>query len=293
MTTLAQRSLTRHGANHPVLTGRYGLGTCRAFLVGPATYWRSWTVQSTGRRNTCLLQSADDVLRGFTESPKDSVWVSKGTSYLAALAKQSVQPSGNRRLLVLNPIEEVTHHVLSTWFRFVVVRKGSISLLPPKELLEVLQAKNRDELFIGGAYDSRGRVIVLYRGSVEPIVVPLDWFKEQDGQLRANPRKLSVIDYGQTVKLGDYEAGADAILYEFDEEYRRRAKKRFIDSDPSLGGAIRRLRLQRGLSQRDFAPVPVRTIARIERGEVSKPHSATLKRIADRLSVAVDALASY
>jgi hypothetical protein len=187
----------------------------------------------------------------------------------------------------------VAHHVLSTWFRHVVIRKDGISLLPPTDLLEVIQAENRDELFIGGAFDARDKMVILYRGSVDPIVVPLEWFREHHGGVRVDPGKLTVIDYGQTVKLGDYEAGADAILYEFDEEYRRSARKRLVDSDPSLGGAIRRLRLQRGLNQGDFAPIPSRTIARIERGEVARPRGATLKGIANRLNVAVDSLGSY
>ena len=244
MGTLNRPRLARHRTRAPALRAGWGAGACRAFLVGPASDWPARTGEAGSRRNACVLRSDEDVLRAFTESPKDSVWVTKGTSYLTALAKESMQPSGYRRLLVLTPIEEVTHHVLSTWFRFVVVRRDGISLLPPKQLLEVVRAENRDELLIGGAYDSTDRVIVLYRGSVDPIVVPLDWFREHDGQIRANPEKLSVIDYGQTVKLGDYEAGADAILYEFDEEYRKRAKRRLVDSDPSLGGAIRRLRLQ-------------------------------------------------
>ena len=85
---------------------------------------------------------------------------------------------------------------------------------------------------------------------------------------------------------GDYEAAADAILYEFDEEYRTRAKKRLRDK--SLGGAIRRLRLQKGLRQSDFPGISAKEIARIEKGLVKEPHAATLSIIAERTGVSVD-----
>ena len=223
----------------------------------------------------------------------DSVWVARDTSYLTALAREFSPVGGNRRLLVLAPIREVRHHVLSAWFRHIVAPKNGISLLPPKELLEVLQAANRNALLIGAGFDARDQVIILYRGSVDPIVVPLEWFRERHGGAGVDPGKIRVIDHGRTVKFGDRQAGSDAILYAFDEEYRRSATGRLADPDQSLGGSIRRLRVQSGLTQHDFAPLPARTIGRVERGDVSDPRGATLKAIAKRLNVAVESLGSY
>jgi hypothetical protein len=68
----------------------------------------------------------------------------------------------------------------------------------------------------------------------------------------AHEPTTSVVDGGQTVRLGEFEAAADAILYAFDAEARRRAKQRSIEKDASFGGALRRLRLQRGLRREDF-----------------------------------------
>jgi hypothetical protein len=59
------------------------------------------------------------------------------------------------------------------------------------------------------------------------------------------------------VRLDAYEAATDAILYEFDEAYRRRAKRRRLVQDRSLGGALRRLRLQKGLRRADFPGITV------------------------------------
>jgi len=85
-----------------------------------------------------------------------------------------------------------------------------------------------------------------------------------------------------------------AILCEFDDEYGKTVKRRPpLAQDMSLGGSLRRLRLQRGLTQHDFPGVTAKTIARIERGAVARPLSATLAAVAKRLDVAVAELATY
>lgn len=100
-------------------------------------------------------------------------------------------------------------------------------------------------------------------------------------------------DYGHTVVLGHYEASTDAILYESDPGYRRTLQGKRLEQDRSFGAALRRLRKQRGLRQSDFDALAAKTIARIERNEVEKPHRETLKLIADRLGVEPDDIATY
>jgi hypothetical protein len=51
-------------------------------------------------------------------------------------------------------------------------------------------------------------------------------------------------------------------------------------NERSFSAALRRLRLQRGLKQGDFIPFTAKTIARIERSEVGKPHGKPLQIIA-------------
>ena len=111
--------------------------------------------------------------------------------------------------------------------------------------------------------------VILYRGNLDPLVVPLPWFRKRSAGLNPNISDLAVTDFGQTVRLGDYEAATDAILYEFDGEYRRRAKKRQIATD-----RLRRLRLQKGLHRSDFPGLTAKEIARIERGEVRNPRDS-------------------
>jgi hypothetical protein len=78
------------------------------------------------------------------------------------------------------------------------------------------------------------------------------------------------VDCGQTVKLGDYEAAVDALLYDYDPEFRRTISKRRLQEDRSFGAALRRLRKQRGLRRVDFEPVvSAKPIARIEQGNLA------------------------
>lgn len=275
--------------SRPVTAAPTGFAAFRLFLVGGPKQWGR-----AGHGEACLLRSEAEVVRGFSESPRDSVWIARTPACLSALAAAPGRSRSDRRLLVFESLPEVTHHVLATWFRYVVVAKNGISVLPLPDLLEVLLAPNRDELFLGGAYDRVEKSVILYRGNMEPLVVPAAWFHSSSGAGRARVEldRLSVTDHGQTLCLGDHEIAAEAVLYEFDREYRKNAKRRALASDDSLGGAIRRLRLQKGLTQSDFG-IPQKTIARIERGEVSRPQEATLRRIAKRLGVSLEALRTY
>jgi transcriptional regulator with XRE-family HTH domain len=58
-------------------------------------------------------------------------------------------------------------------------------------------------------------------------------------------------------------------------------------------GALRRLRIQRGLRRGGFAGISAKEIARIERGEVAKPHADTLARLAQRLGVKAEEIDTY
>ena len=105
--------------------------------------------------------------------------------------------------------------------------------------------------------------------------------------------RLALTDYGHTVELGDYEASTDAILYEADPEYRKLLKKHRKKSEKSFGASLARLRLQKRLKRSDFAPLAVKTIARIERSEIEKPHGKTLDIIAQRLGVAAEQIETF
>jgi hypothetical protein len=170
-------------------------------------------------------------------------------------------------------------------FRFVV-SPDEATLLPREELLAVIASESPGDLFIGGAVDPTTQSVVLYRGNLEPLVVRLDWFEPSGDGVRPDVTKFAVTDFGQTVGFGEYEAASHTILYDHDKAYRRRAKARTVQQDKSFGGCLHRLRILRGLGQGDFGPeISAKEIARLEKGQVKKPHADTLKALAKRLRV--------
>ncbi|MCA9263013.1 MAG: helix-turn-helix domain-containing protein [Planctomycetales bacterium] len=200
-------------------------------------------------------------------------------------------PSLGAVLLLHRPdVETLT--VLSGCFRVVLFSLND-GFLTPEELGEVLVSDNRRNLFIGGTVNHNSKTITLWRGSLSSITVPFCAFEPSGNGTKPDFSKFSVADYGHTIKLGDYEAAADAVLYEFDPEFRREQGRQRRASEKSFGASLRRLRKQRGLSRNDFQPLSMKTIARIEQGKVGQVHGRTLVIIAKTLGVDRNEIENY
>lgn len=166
--------------------------------------------------------------------------------------------------------------------------------LPLDELAVVLRAdtNERRDIFIGGVMNVDLGTLVLFRGDLGRLVVPLSMFRPS-GRATPDFKKFVICDYGHTLKFGRYEATSDVVLWEVDPDYRKRAKARERAHAEGFGPSLRRLRKQRGLSQSDFHNVARKTIARIESGQVERPHGVTLDRIAKTLGVSTEDIESY
>ena len=209
------------------------------------------------------------------------------TAVLSAPA--SVKNPG-AHLVALEPVAPARLALLQHLFKSVI---AGAELLELRDLLEVADSFNRRDLFIGGIADQQDEALILYRGDFTSLLVPFAWFEPRPVAGQPDWSRFQVTDCGQTLSMGDYEAAADAVLYEFDPVFRREAKSRLMQQDDSFGGALRRLRLQRGLRRNDFPPLSAKEIARIERGEVRKPRRNTLLALAERLEVGPDEIADY
>jgi hypothetical protein len=182
---------------------------------------------------------------------------------------------------------------LSTLFDRLIGASPGYAWLPVLELMTVISGENAPDRFIGGVADPARETLALVRGDLSTHVIPFSYFAGAGDGTRPEFDKLSFADYGLTVALGAYEASSDGILYEFDAAYRQRLNEQRRQNERTFGAALRRLRLQRRLRQRDFAPLATKTIARIERNEVSKPQGKTLEVLARRLGVSADQIESY
>ncbi len=230
------------------------------------------------------------------EAPKKRVFVSYGRSSTEDLLQEVLKLRRGARLghlLTLEPPRPESVPSLTGLFERVIGAIPGYTWLPGEDIPTVLSGKNAADRFIGGAADAKGKTLALVRGNLATLVVPFTFFKASGDGTKPDFSKLSFIDYGLTVALGEYEASTDGILYEFDPAYRQKLKKERLKSHRTFGASLRRLRLQRGLKRSDFAPLAAKTIARIERGDVERPHGKTLETIAQRLGVSADQIESY
>jgi DNA-binding XRE family transcriptional regulator len=239
------------------------------------------------------IRSARKVCETYAVAPRESLWVAWDIAQFSALTEVRPLPSRDQRLLCMTTMDSASQQVFGTYFPHLLAASDARVLLASPELETVVTSSVRADRFIAVAFDRGSKAIVLHRGNLDRVVVPLAWFANAASDAAADPLALDIIDCGQTVKLGSFEAATDAILYEFDDEYRRAVKQRTIAQDDSIGGSIRRLRLQKGLTRDEFPGVTAKSIARIERGDVLQPHSRTVERIARALAVSVRDLGSF
>ena len=136
--------------------------------------------------------------------------------------------------------------------------------LPKEELVEVITRDDASDRFIGGNVDPKAKTLTLLRGDMERWWLRSRCSKKSGDGTAPDFVRLRLTDYGRTVALDDYEASADAILYELDPDYRRRLKKQRRQSERTFGASLMRLRKQRRLKRSEFAPISAKEIARIE-----------------------------
>jgi len=239
------------------------------------------------------LSSLKRIRNSLAHASKDTLWISFREDLTDALLKAIEWPSrslGDVLLLHRTDVETLTP--LRDCFREVVFSVND-GFLSPEELGNVLVADNRAILFIGGTVNPRSKTITLWRGNLSSLTVPFSAFEPSGTGTEPDFDDFSVTDYGHTIKLGDYETASDAILYEFDPEYRRAQAKQRRATEKSFGACLRRLRKQRRLRREDFEPLSPKTIARIEQEKVEHVHEKTLATIATTLGVEPEEIEEY
>lgn len=279
-------------------TARKSARPLRFIVLDSEDHW----LKEFGRSETAVCDSQTAVRKALERTTSDSLWISSRSEMVEELAKtlidsisHKVQPRGRfGHLLMLEPAKTRMLPVLEQLFGKVIGAVKGFKRLPLDELIEVLAAspEDRRDVFIGGVMCAEIGSLVLVRGNLEQRIVPLSIFRPS-GRATPNFDNFELEDYGHTLRFGEYEATADVVLWEMDQDYRKRMRGRERAHARGFGPSLRRLRKQRGLSQSDFPNVARKTIFRIENGEVEKPHGTTLNRIAKALGVAPEQIETY
>lgn len=260
--------------------------------------WRD----SLGSERAVFCKRDQDISEVLDRATVESLWISSGPSMTDELLRVLGRTSA--------PLHDAAHHwgslltlgaprpnaipFLRTLFQNLVGEAPGFKWLPSDQLREIIAEGSEAgrDLFIGGVIDTKFRLLTLVRGNFENVAVPLSMFRPSTTS-KPDFRRFELDDYGHTIRFGVYEASAEFVLYEADAEFRRRRNAKRRAEEKTFGASLRRLRIQRGVSQDGFHGVAAKTIGRIERGEVGKPHGSTLATISETLGVLAAKIATY
>jgi Helix-turn-helix len=238
------------------------------------------------------LKTKMELERAVQRSRGEDLWIVLANKTIELLSSDIHFASRKTpSLIVLGDIPQPRIDIIKNFFKRSICQQEI--RLPFEQLAEVMAARDRSDLLIGGEVDQEGGMVLFYRGDFSPLLVPLSAFPQSGDGTKPDFRRFTIEDSGQSVRFGEYEASTESILYEFDAGYRKRHRKNLIKTEKRLGASIRRLRLQKGLRQNDFPDIHEKEIRRIEAGDVKKPHQSTLQKIAAKLGVSVEDLGSY
>lgn len=88
-------------------------------------------------------------------------------------------------------------------------------LLQSEELVEIFALSDEEagKLLIGGIVITEKDIILLIKGDMSILKIPLSFFSPTGEGLKPDFNKFRVIDFGHAVSFGEYEAATDAILH--------------------------------------------------------------------------------
>lgn len=202
--------------------------------------------------------------------------------------------SNPKRALLISDIvkKQVDHSIFRKFFDPVIVISENHVLIPTNELVEVLKTSHPEDYCIAINVNSDAKLVTFIRGDMDTITLPFKTIKEWSKKEKVKFDEPLIDDYGQTVYLGDFDMAFDAILYEYDKNYRKRLLKKRREEDKSFGACFRRLRLQKGMSQEDFQEViSARQLGRIEsEGETKE---VTKEKLSQVVGVPIDEILTY
>ncbi|MBC7466420.1 MAG: helix-turn-helix domain-containing protein [Bdellovibrio sp.] len=255
------------------------------------------TAKSIAKKNAKIVGSSK-FLSELHKASSESVWVTDHSSIIELALREpdifKLRDSLKKKtyMLIRGEANRSWESALDSLFKksFIFSDQASLSI---SEILEVLSSKKPDHLAVGGSIDIELGILVITRGDLSTLAVPINTFRTSGDGVSPDFSDFSIVDSGQTLKFGEYEASVDSVLYEFDQEYRKSIKAQRSKTDKSFGACLKRLRIQKGLLQSDFCTIDEKAIGRIERGEVNKPHKGTLNKIAKVLGVASEEISSY
>ena len=123
-----------------------------------------------------FARTSEEVRDLYATVASNLLWIAPRQSDMLMLCNLVGKPRGNHCLLSLEPTKGSFKHYLNAKFSRVVSPDDGLRLLPLEEIAEIFASPECEDYFIGGIVDKENDSVILYRGNVEPITLPLSWF---------------------------------------------------------------------------------------------------------------------
>lgn len=207
--------------------------------------------------------------------------------FLARAGCQSRRQVGTLVIPFFPPLELLA--ALGRCFRRVIYFAAESRWCPDQALCQLVEQADR-QITLGFAFDSPSGLLTLVCADLSMLTFPL-------AELSATAENNSNIrpalsDQGRTLVLPNGPHPLLEIIEKYDAGFRRARRRGLWAQSSHPGERIRHLRLARRLRREDIPGVDLKTIARIERGEIRTPQKETLRLIASALQIPLTELLS-
>ena len=172
-----------------------------------------------------VCHDRSDLESAIASATKGMTWVSFTRRSTDLLLERTVDTRADlhgSRLITLTPPRAESIPALLGLFHLIFGLGEGSRWLPTAELVEAITTDDSSDRFVGGSVDRKAKTLTLVRGDITAIVAPFRLFARSGDGTAPDFTRLRLTDHGRTIVLGDYEASADAVLYELDPDYRRR-----------------------------------------------------------------------
>ncbi len=238
-----------------------------------------------------LIEGESQAIQAIANVAWQDVLIAANAAALLFLARAGCQSRRQVGTLVIPffPALELLA-VLERCFRRVIYFAAESRWCPDQDLRQLVQQADR-QIALGCVLDSPSGLLTLVCADLSILTFPLSELSATAENNYSNIRP-ALSDHGRTLVLPDGPHPLLEILEKYDAGFRRARRRGLWAQSTHPGERIRHLRLSRRLRREDIPGLDVKTIARIERGEIRTPQKETLRLIAAALQIPLSELLS-
>lgn len=255
------------------------------FILGVEDFKKRFSLKDLGRDSIFISLSSSvftGVLKYLLDQIENSNFIGPFHKYRPAFLSFTALDLKEEKIIIHDLFDEVFFDSMDNW-----------KLLKKDQMISILSKSinERRDLAIGIQVLKIIKKIRILRGDMEPLYIPMEYFKPNSLGLRPDFNDVEIMEFGHYIRFGEYEASMAGLLYECDKDFRLRRKRERLKEETTFGACLRRYRIQKKINQTDFKKTSEKTIRRIEDGEEVKQLTKT--EILQELGITEKELLTY